>query len=198
MTVFVETSMKTEKELLAENNLGLIYHVIKMYGLNDKFEDYFDLGLIGLTSAINNFDENLGFKFSTFATDCIKKEIVKELQKNNCEKRLSNKIKVSLNMQLSKSNDEDFTLEQTIKKDYDLEEEVLKKELESILLESIKLLTVREKQVVVLYFGLFGYPKIKSKQIAVNLNISKYRVYQLKSNGLRKIKNFLKKEGYEL
>lgn len=190
--------MKTEKELLAENNLGLIHHVIKKYGLTDKFEDYFDLGLIGLASAINNFDQNLGFKFSTFATDCIKKEILKEIDKNNCEKRLSNKIKVSLNFQLSKNINEDFTLEQTLKNDYSLEDEILKKELESILLESIKLLTSREKQVVVLYFGLFGYPKIKSKQIAVDLNISKHRVYQLKSSGLNKIKKFLKKKGYEL
>jgi RNA polymerase sigma factor (sigma-70 family) len=198
MTVFVEIYMKNEKELLAENNLGLIHHVIKKYGLSDKFEDYFDLGLIGLASAINNFDENLGFKFSTFATDCIKKEILKEIDKNNCEKRLSNKIKVSLNFQLSKNINEDFTLEQTLKSDYNLEDEILKKELESILLESIKILTTREKQVIVLYFGLFDYPKVKSKQIAVNLNISKYRVYQLKSSGLKKIKKFLKKKGYEL
>lgn len=198
MTVFVEIYMKNEKELLAENNLGLIHHVIKKYGLSDKFEDYFDLGLIGLASAINNFDENLGFKFSTFATDCIKKEILKEIDKNNCEKRLSNKIKVSLNFQLSKNINEDFTLEQTLKSDYNLEDEILKKELESILLESIKILTTREKQVIVLYFGLFDYPKVKSKQIAVNLNISKHRVYQLKSSGLKKIKKFLKKKGYEL
>ena len=190
--------MKDEKELLAEKNLGLIYYVIKMYGLNNEFEEYFDLGLIGLTSAINNFDESLGFKFSTFAIDCIKKEILKEIEKNNCEKRLSNKMCISLQMQLSKSKNENFILEQTIKDDYDLEEEILKKEMGSIILESLNILTEREKQVVISCFGLFGYPKIKSKEIAVALNISKYRVYQLKSSGLKKIKKFLKRKGYEL
>lgn len=185
-----------KKNELVKKNIGLIYYVIKKFNLNDKLDDYFDLGLIGLTNAINSYNEQLGFKFSTFATDCIKKEIIKEIHKNNCEKRLSNKNSVSLQMQLSK-NDDDFTLENVINNDYDLEEEIIKKETTEILKKSMNFLTKNERKVIIKYFGLFGNSQKQAKEIAVDLNVSKYRIYQLRKNAERKIKIFLEKEGYD-
>ena len=47
------------KNELIENNINLVYHVIKQLGLYNKLEDYYDVGLIGLVKAAKNFDEDM-------------------------------------------------------------------------------------------------------------------------------------------
>lgn len=44
------------KNELVENNINLVYHVIKQMGLTAKLEEYYDLGLIGLVRAAQRYD----------------------------------------------------------------------------------------------------------------------------------------------
>lgn len=83
---------REEKNKLAEENIALVYSIVnkrfnyKSITKEDK-ENYIGEGIVGLVKAINKFDENKGFAFSTFAYKCINGEISMYITKQKCQKR---------------------------------------------------------------------------------------------------------------
>ncbi|MBR4031039.1 MAG: SigB/SigF/SigG family RNA polymerase sigma factor [Clostridia bacterium] len=64
-----------------EENIGLVHSVAKRFlGRGTDYEDLVQIGSIGLIKAVNNFDESLGFKFSTYAVPMIMGEIKRYLR----------------------------------------------------------------------------------------------------------------------
>lgn len=65
------------KELLFNNNVGLIHHVLKRFISRSgcDMEDLFQIGSIGLLKAIEKFDTEFGVCFSTYAVPLIMGEI---------------------------------------------------------------------------------------------------------------------------
>ena len=59
---------KKARETYIEGNLRLVLSVIKRFNShNENVDDLFQIGCIGLMKAIDNFDVNVGVKFSTYA-----------------------------------------------------------------------------------------------------------------------------------
>ena len=69
--------MVTEKrDKMIEENMGLVHSVAKRFkGRGADYEDLFQSGCIGLIKAVDNFDESMGFQFSTYAVPVIMGEI---------------------------------------------------------------------------------------------------------------------------
>lgn len=66
------------------SNLNLVRYIINKKFMNTSF-DYKDLesvGIIGLIKAVDAFDADKGFKFSTYAITCIENEILMLFRKN--------------------------------------------------------------------------------------------------------------------
>ena len=60
------------KEKLVNDNAKLVISMTKrFYGRSDSSEDLFQVGMIGLLKAIENFDTSYGLKFSTYAVPLI-------------------------------------------------------------------------------------------------------------------------------
>lgn len=65
-------------------NLRLVLSVVHRFGARgDKADDMFQVGCVGLMKAIDNFDESLNVKFSTYAVPMIIGEIRRFLRDNN-------------------------------------------------------------------------------------------------------------------
>ena len=65
-------------------NLRLVLSVVQRFsGHCDKSDDMFQVGCVGLLKAIDNFDETLNVKFSTYAVPMIIGEIRRYLRDNN-------------------------------------------------------------------------------------------------------------------
>lgn len=65
-------------------NLRLVLSVVQRFsGHSDKADDMFQVGCVGLLKAIDNFDESLGVRFSTYAVPMIIGEIRRFLRDNN-------------------------------------------------------------------------------------------------------------------
>lgn len=65
-------------------NLRLVLSVVQRFaGQSDKADDMFQVGCVGLLKAIDNFDETLNVKFSTYAVPMIIGEIRRYLRDNN-------------------------------------------------------------------------------------------------------------------
>ena len=65
-------------------NLRLVLSVVQRFSSHsDKSDDMFQVGCVGLLKAIDNFDETLNVKFSTYAVPMIIGEIRRYLRDNN-------------------------------------------------------------------------------------------------------------------
>lgn len=84
ISVLIEKSQagdKTAREVLIENNLGLVHHIVQRFtGRGYDAEDLFQIGTIGLIKAIDKFDLSFEVKFSTYAVPMIMGEIKRFLR----------------------------------------------------------------------------------------------------------------------
>ena len=71
-----------EKNKIAEENLPLIHYVLK--SLNNtgiSYDELFSVGMVGYAKALDSYDKSRDVKFSTYAINCIKNEVLFFLEK---------------------------------------------------------------------------------------------------------------------
>lgn len=84
---------KDAKNTLVEGNLRLVLSILRKYHNKcDNLDDLFQIGVIGLIKAINNFDLNYDVRFSTYAVFMIEGEI-KRYIRDNSQIRISRSVK---------------------------------------------------------------------------------------------------------
>ena len=72
---------KEAREQLVEENMGLVYTVVRRFqGRGCEQDDLVQLGCIGLLKAIDNFDTSYEVRFSTYAVPMITGEIKRFLR----------------------------------------------------------------------------------------------------------------------
>ncbi|MBE7074072.1 MAG: RNA polymerase sporulation sigma factor SigG [Clostridiales bacterium] len=102
-------------------NLRLVLSVVHRFGgKGDRADDMFQVGCVGLMKAIDNFDNTLNVKFSTYAVPMIVGEIRRYLRDNN-SMRVSRSLRdiaykaLQAKEELSKNSFEEPTIEQIAK-----------------------------------------------------------------------------------
>ena len=81
------------KKLLIEGNLKLVLSILKRYQNKcDNLDDLFQIGVVGLIKAVDNFDLSFNVRFSTYAVFMIEGEIKRYIRDNN-QVRISRSIK---------------------------------------------------------------------------------------------------------
>ena len=69
-------SGQKHSDKLVTDNLGLVHMCVKRFtGRGEEYEDLFQIGCVGLVKAADNFDPDLGNRFSTYAVPMILGEI---------------------------------------------------------------------------------------------------------------------------
>lgn len=181
--------MRKEVEDLIVNNTRLIYVVLKRYGkLNfTNIDKYYDVGMIGLVKGAKNYDKTKNIKPSTFLTKCIANEIFQAIRKEHSSNRLILEETISLSAPIY----DNIYLEDVIRSDIDIIEEVERKESVYELCEAMKSLSGIEQLVLEYDFGLFGKEKLKQKEIASALNISQSNVSRIKLRAIEKLRRQL-------
>lgn len=72
------------RETIVNGNLRLVLSVLKQFkNRGENIDDLFQIGCIGLLKAVDNFNPNLGVRFSTYAVPMIMGEIRRYLRDNN-------------------------------------------------------------------------------------------------------------------
>lgn len=158
------------------NNRKLIYPVINKF-YNPKSNEYEELeqeAFICLIKAVENYDPNLGFEFSTYATKC--------LYAIN-DNKLRYKAEISLDTPIKNSLDDDIDLIDTIEdEEIDIESEIMY----SCLNDRIKSILKEDEYKVIKYIYFYELTLAKI-QVLIDKPISQVR--KLKYTALRKIKN---------
>lgn len=168
------------------DNINLIYFVLKQMNLYKNYEEWSDVALIGLVKAAKSYNSDYKLKFSTFACKCIRNEILLEIRKNNSNKRKANVNCVSLEKEMySNVNDDCILLKDLISSKYNLEEEIIKKDIMSNILNGLNDI---EKYVLIHTYGLFGNKAINQEEIAKKINKSQAQISRTLKNTIRKIR----------
>ena len=82
------------RETYIKGNLRLVLSVIKRFDRNNEnVDDLFQIGCIGLIKSIDNFDDTIGVKFSTYAVPMIIGEIRRYLRDNASSIRVSRSLR---------------------------------------------------------------------------------------------------------
>lgn len=81
----IDDGDKNARDEFIRGNLRLVLSVIQRFSINsgECADDLFQVGCIGLIKALDNFDRNLGVKFSTYAVPMIIGECRRYMRDNN-------------------------------------------------------------------------------------------------------------------
>lgn len=91
--VKISEGSREARETYIEGNLRLVLSVIKRFSsANENADDLFQIGCVGLIKAIDNFNSELGVKFSTYAVPMIIGE-VRRFLRDNSSIRVSRSLK---------------------------------------------------------------------------------------------------------
>ncbi len=187
--LYVKKSMEGDEEArakLIEHNLRLVVFLAKKYE-NTKvdLEDLVSIGTIGLIKGVNTYKLDKNIKLATYASRCIDNEILMFLRKN--KKR---KGEVSFEDSLSyDSEGNELHLEDILGTDPDivtkgLEEETNKK----LLYKEINNLNKRDKEIMILRYGLYNHEEKTQKDVAELLGISQSYISRIEKKVIRRLK----------
>lgn len=175
---------------LCERNLKLVPYVINRLGLNNRFEDYVDVGWIGLVIGCKKYDENLGFNESTYLTSYIKYFIYNQLKYERKHNVIDNDI-ISLDYSI---NDESFI--DFIPSDFDIDEEfnksVIKQAIEECLKEDMdkRKTKVKHSDVIKDLYGI-NTEIMGAKDICKKYGISHTALHDIRNKFRRNLKKRL-------
>lgn len=174
------------REKLIEHNLRLVAHIVKKYyTTTENNEDLMSIGTIGLIKAIDSFDPSNGARFATYGGRCVQNEILMYFRSR---KKLQNEVSINEAIDTDKDGNP-LTYIDIISCDDTIAEEIYSKINCKKAVDVIKNeLTKREKEIVVLRYGLDGKPSKTQREIAKMLNISRSYVSRIEKAALEKIK----------
>ena len=176
------------RSILIEHNLRLVVYIARRFentGIN--IEDLISIGTIGLIKAVETYQPAKNIKLATYASRCIENEILMFLRKTS-----SQKVELSLDEPLNTDGDgNELLLSDILGTDSDLVMRPIEADVDRQLLwQSIERLSPREKQIILMRFGLQGNQEMTQKEVADQLGISQSYISRLE----KRIINRLKKE----
>ena len=174
------------KKKLIEHNLRLVVYIAKKFENSlVEIEDLISIGSIGLIKAINSFNGDKNIKIATYASRCIKNEILMYLRKISKQKNFVS-IDDPLNID---SEGNELLLTDLVSIDSDIPEVDVEKETEkNILWNILNKLNSREKEIMVMRFGLDGNIEKTQKEVADDLGISQSYISRLEKKIIKQIK----------
>ncbi len=177
----------TARDKLIEHNLRLVVFLAKKYE-NTKvdLEDLVSIGTIGLIKGIKTYSMDKNIKLATYASRCIDNEILMYLRKNK-------KIKTEVSFDESLSFDMDgneLHLEDILGTDPDIVTRRLEENLNKrIVIDEINKLPPRDREIIVLRYGLLNGQEMTQKDVAELLGISQSYISRIEKKVIRRIKN---------
>ena len=175
---------------LIEHNLRLVVFLSKKYeNTGVDLEDLVSIGSIGLIKGINTYKLDKNIKLATYASRCIDNEILMFLRKN---KKRRGEVSFEYSLSYDAEGNE-LHLEDILGTDADIvtrgiEEENDKKDL----YREIAKLNDRDKEIMVLRYGLFNHEEMTQKDVAEKLGISQSYISRIEKKVIRKLKSVTK------
>lgn len=184
----MEAGDKNARAILIEKNLRLVSHIVKKYySKTNDTDDLISIGTIGLIKAIDSFKADKNVRLATYASRCIENEILMYFRSG---KKQANDIYLGDTLEVDKDGNP-LTIEDTISTNGDLADDLETKirwEKVSKIIENLE--DEREKEIIILRYGLNNKKPLTQREVAQRLNISRSYVSRIEKkvlNDIRKI-----------
>ena len=174
------------RNVLIEHNMRLVVFIAKRFeSPKVLLEDLISIGSMGLIKGVETFRPDKNIKLATYASRCIENEILMFLRKVSKQK-----VEVSLDEALNVDMDgNELLLADVIPTNQTLIiDEVLSNEKERVMYEAVEKLNKREKEIIVLRFGLYGIEALTQKEVADKLGISQSYISRVEKKIIEKLK----------
>ncbi len=173
----LEQGDEAAKQTLIEHNLRLVVYIARRFentGVN--LEDLISIGTIGLIKAINTYRRDKNIKLATYASRCIENEILMHIRKISGQKS-----EVSLDEPINMDYDGNELLLSDI---LGTEEDMILRPLEDdvdlcVLRQALSELPGRERQIILMRYGLYGHQELTQKEVAKKMGISQSYISRL-------------------
>lgn len=176
---------------LIERNLRLVVYIARKFeNTGVAVDDLVSIGTIGLIKAVNTFDPHKKIKLATYASKCIENEILMYLRRNN-----KLKVEISFDEPLNVDWDgNELLLSDVLGTENDLVIRNLEDEVErKLLYQAMEKLSLRERKIMQLRFGLQDGREMTQKEVAELLGISQSYISRLEKRIIKRLKKEIKK-----
>jgi len=185
----LEMGDENAKQLLIERNLRLVVFIARRFentGVN--LEDLISIGTIGLIKAISTYRRDKNIKLATYASRCIENEILMHIRKIS-----SQKAEVSLDEPINMDYDgNELLLSDILGTDEDMILRPMEDDVDlHILRQAVRELPEREREIVMLRFGLEGRRELTQKEVAQYMGISQSYISRLEKRIMMKLRKEL-------
>ena len=185
----LERGEEQAKQTLIERNLRLVVYIARRFentGIN--LEDLISIGTIGLIKAISTYRLDKNIKLATYASRCIENEILMHIRKI-----AGQKAEVSLDEPINMDYDGNELLLSDI---LGTEEDVVTGHLEDavdlqLLRQALKELPDREREIVLMRYGLEGRKELTQKEVARKMGISQSYISRLEKRIMLRLRKEL-------
>ena len=182
----LERGDEAAKQLLVEHNLRLVVYIARRFeNVSTGLEDLISIGTIGLIKAISTYRLDKNIRLATYASRCIENEILMHIRKLS-----GMKAEISLDEPINLDCDgNELLLSDILGTDAD----EISRELEDdvdlcVLRQALKELPVREREIVLLRFGLEGRKELTQKEVAEKMGISQSYISRLEKRIMAKLR----------
>ncbi len=179
------------RDTLITHNLRLVVYIARKFDVvGAGIEDLISIGTIGLIKAVNTFSPEKNIKLATYASRCIENEILMYIRKTT-----GLKGELSLEEPLNVDWDgNELLLSDILGSDNDLVGRGIEQDDEFRTLRNlVAKLPSRERQIMVMRFGLDGKEELTQKQVADLLGISQSYISRLEKRIICRLKVELEK-----
>ena len=178
---------------LIEHNLRLVVYIARKFeNTGVGLEDLISIGTIGLIKAVNTFDPAKKIKLATYASRCIENEILMFLRRTSRQK-----LEVSLDEPLNTDWDgNELLLSDILGTEGDMVYRSIEETVERQMLASaLSRLSMREKEIMRLRFGLGGGTEKTQKEVADIMGISQSYISRLEKRILQRLQRDMAQMG---
>ena len=185
----LESGDDQAKQLLIERNLRLVVYIARRFentGVN--LEDLISIGTIGLIKAIGTYRRDKNIKLATYASRCIENEILMHIRKISGQK-----AEVSLDEPINMDYDgNELLLSDILGTDEDMILRPLEDDVDlCVLRQALSELPPREREIVQMRYGLYGYKELTQKEVAQKLGISQSYISRLEKRIMLRLRKEL-------
>lgn len=187
--MFLNGDMKAKNKLI-EHNLRLVVFLAKKYeNTGVDLEDLVSIGTIGLIKGVSTYKNDKNIKLATYASRCIDNEILMFLRKN---KRRKGEVSFEDNLSYDAEGNE-LHLEDILGTEADIVTKNIENKTErKILYEEINKLKGRDKEIMILRYGLGGCKEMTQKDVAKKLGISQSYISRIEKKVIKKLQTLTK------
>ncbi len=177
---------KSARAKLIEHNMRLVSHIVKKYYSSYQYpDDLLSIGSLGLIKAVDSFKPDVGTRFATYGAKCVQNEILMFFRSKK-----NSGVEVSLcdTIDIDRDGNPLTYMDIICAEDTTLEDIELKSYTEKMSEFVNTVLSDREKEIIVLRYGLMGYRPSTQREVAKHLGISRSYVSRIEKRALLRLR----------